>query len=306
MREWLQNMIKNDSTKSQQSIAMSNTTTPKILQETIFQFFDKSIGNTYLPKDNKNLTVFIDDISMPKINQWKDQVTNELLRQLIEYKGLYNRGTKAGDFLNFEKLSIMGAMAQPLHGRQDIPMRLKRHFTIINTSMPDKFAILKIFGTIAAAHFENKSNKFSYDIQNEMLNILNVTYDIWSESKEKRLPTPAKFFYQFSIRDLSRVWEGITRIKTEQLQNLQDLYNLWYHEVTRVIHDRFIDDEDRKWFHECVHSLNIPQEIKSNLNEHSFVDFMRDAPEATGDEPEDFDFSPPRIYEPVPEINFMN
>ena len=34
-----------------------------------------------------------------------------------------------------------------------------------------------------------------------------------------------------------------------------------------------------------------------------FVDFMREPPEAQGDEPDDFDFSAPKIYEPIPSFD---
>jgi hypothetical protein len=36
-----------------------------------------------------------------------------------------------------------------------------------------------------------------------------------------------------------------------------------------------------------------------------WVDFLRDPPEATGDEPEDFSFDAPKIYEEVPSWEFL-
>lgn len=39
--------------------------------------------------------------------------------------------------------------------------------------------------------------------------------------------------------------------------------------------------------------------------DHFFVDFLREPPEATGDEPEDFDFSAPKIYEPIPSLDVL-
>ena len=38
---------------------------------------------------------------------------------------------------------------------------------------------------------------------------------------------------------------------------------------------------------------------------HFFVDFMRDPPEATGDEDEDFDDSAPKVYEKIVDWNFL-
>lgn len=36
------------------------------------------------------------------------------------------------------------------------------------------------------------------------------------------------------------------------------------------------------------------------------IPFVRDAPEATGDEPDDADFETPKIYEPVSSMNITN
>ena len=36
-----------------------------------------------------------------------------------------------------------------------------------------------------------------------------ATIDIWEEVKNKILPTPSKFHYIFSIRELARVFQGI-------------------------------------------------------------------------------------------------
>jgi dynein heavy chain len=66
---------------------------------------------------------------------------------------------------------------------------------------------------------------------------------------------------------------------------------------------RFITSEDEQWF-----NINLIRAIEENISpeaascilpEPYFVDFLRDMPEPTGDEPEDTLFEVPKIYELV-------
>jgi len=93
------------------------------------------------------------------------------------------------------------------------------------------------------------------------------------------------------------------KVETEVCKKEVYMLSLWKHECTRVIADRFINQADKTWFDDCMYKV-LRQEVGDELvdqvpEESYFVDFLRDAPELTGEEPEDFVIVEPKVYEMV-------
>lgn len=265
----------NPETTLSRSFNFSSATSPYQFQKTIESYIEKRLGNTFGPPGGKKMLVFIDDINLPQINEWGDQVTNEIVRQTMDMKGFYSL-EKPGDFTVVVDITFLAAMCQPGGGRNDIPQRLKRQFCIFNCTLPDEASIDRIFGVLSEGHYKRG---FSMEVKNLVKKMVPMTRILWERTRTTLLPTPAKFHYIFNLRDLSRVWQGMLGTLATVIDKESVLMLLWKHECNRVFSDRLTLQTDKNWFNEEV--LKIVNEMlgedycKMLDKDPAFVDFMR-------------------------------
>ena len=281
---------------TQKAITFSSLTTPQTFQLSVEASVEKRSGKTYGPPGQKKMIVFVDDISMPLMNDWGDQVTNEVVRQLLEQGGMYSLEKPIGDMKMIVDTIYLAAMNTPGGGKNDIPNRLKRHFAVFNVPLPSVAAINNIFGSLVKGRFAE--DVFDEDVCDAAKKLVPVTIDLWNKVQAKMLPTPAKFHYLFNMRELSKVFQGIILAERDRFKRVPDsvarapfggnvtspeayLVALWRHECERVFCDKLTTHEDKRWGDELITRLiteTFGKSVMKQVEERVyFVDFLREA-----------------------------
>ncbi|MEL6805623.1 MAG: hypothetical protein AAFO91_17780, partial [Bacteroidota bacterium] len=110
--------------------------------------------------------------------------------------------------------------------------------------LPNSQTVQRIFSSILDEHLLD----FEDIVRNLSSDLVQASVDFYEKIIAEKLPVPSKFHYTFNLRDLSKVFMGLTRADGDSYREQKDLISLWCHEMTRVFHDRLNDQEDRQWF----------------------------------------------------------
>lgn len=75
-----------------------------------------------------------------------------------------------------------------------------------------------------------------------------ATIQIYNDVQKRFKPTPAKSHYTFNLRDVSKVFQGLSKSNPRAIASEDSAIKLWAHECLRVFQDRLISIQDRDLF----------------------------------------------------------
>ncbi|XP_017580699.2 dynein heavy chain 10, axonemal [Pygocentrus nattereri] len=269
------------------TINFSSRTTSMDVQRSLEASVEKRTKETYGPPMGKRLLVFMDDLNMPRVDDYGTQQPIALLKLLLDRGGMYDRGKE----LNCKQLKDLGfiaAMGKAGGGRNEVDSRFISLFSVFNIPFPEEEALHLIYSSILKGH----TKPFEECIQKICDKLTFCTLELYKNIIKDLPPTPSKFHYIFNLRDLSRVYNGLTLTNAERFLTVTQFVRVWRNECLRVFHDRLINEADKALVQGHVKSL-IEEHFKSDLDST-----MRD-PILFGDYRTALSESEPRVYEDI-------
>lgn len=219
------------------------------------------------PIDDHFVVVTVDDINLPKPENFGGQPPIELMRQYMEFRGFYDRDKFFWKDITSSVLIGIGGI--PGGGRHQLCPRIIRHFAAILClpSCRDQ-GMRTIFQSILGFHITNRgANGFTKAVKDALFNSVQATCDLYLDVVQTLLPTPQKCHYLFNVRDAMRLTQGVVLGSNVRYNTSADsasnscptgvdlISRLWAHESIRIFRDRLTTKQDRRWLSEQIVSV---------------------------------------------------
>ncbi|XP_043835576.1 dynein axonemal heavy chain 10 [Dromiciops gliroides] len=268
-------------------VSFSSRTTSMDIQRNLEANVEKRTKDTYGPPMGKRLLVFMDDMNMPKVDEYGTQQPIALLKLLLEKGFLYDRG-KEMNCKVLRDLGFIAAMGKAGGGRNEVDPRFISLFNVFNVPFPSEESLHLIYASILKGH----TKVFAEAIAAVSDLMTSCTLQLYQMIVQDLPPTPSKFHYIFNLRDLSRVFNGLVLTNPERFQTVSQMVRVWRNECLRVFHDRLINEYDKTLVQDHIQAL-VQEHFAEDLE---FV--MRD-PILFGDFRMALHEGEPRIYEDI-------
>ena len=225
------------------NIAFSAVTTPQMFQRNFEQYLEKRQGRTYGPLGGKQMMMVVDDISLAKRNEWGDQETNELLRQLLEMNGFYRSDKPIGEFKSIVdvKYVIVSRVGQGL----SIPNRLSGNLTSLYVDFPSELQVkditIKLINSFIQRHsIGDEDGAFLRDIGQGTINICQRLARKFDKA------SPSTLHYHFGLASVCSILKStLTKLCLRNATFAKEIVILlWRHECERELVDQITHEDD--------------------------------------------------------------
>ncbi len=216
-----------------QAISFNFYTTSSTLQRNMNLPLERKTGTSFGPPGNSRLVYFLDDINLPEVDPYNTQSAIALLRQHIEYEHVYNLSKLSVQ--NISNTQILACL-NPTAGSFLVNPRLQRWFATFAVGLPGPTSLLTIYETFLNGHLKH----FDPSIAEKGSSTIKAALGLHAQVTTTFRKTATNFHYEFNIRHLSSIFQGLIVAQPAQFTESEKFIQLWLHESERVYGDRLV------------------------------------------------------------------
>ncbi|CAM9153876.1 unnamed protein product [Ectocarpus fasciculatus] len=234
-------------------VNMNFYTSASVLQSSMTASLQKKSGSNYGPPGSSKMIFFVDDLNLPALDAYNTQSAIALIRQHIDYGHWYAASKLVVQ--NISDCQYVAAM-NPTAGSFQINPRLQRHFLVFAIGMPSPTSLLAIFETFLDGHLrqEKQGKRFQVGVVQVCASLIKGALSLHKEVSDNFRKTAANFHYEFNMRHLTNVFEGLLKAHPKNFVHGEQLVHLWLHESERVYGDRLVCRRDIDKFRSIMSS----------------------------------------------------
>ena len=231
-------------------VSMSYYTSSYTLQLELEGYIDKRSGRSFGPPMGKKMVFFIDEMNLPYIETYGTQNSVAFLTQQMQHGSVFDR-TDLGFRKDLVDIQYLAAM-NPTAGSFEICERCQRHFATFAIAMPSKTDLTTIYTSIFGGHLKG----FSVALQDYAGKIVESAINIHAMVNTRFLPSAVKFMYNWNMRELSNIFQGVCLSKSDYYTKPDMLVRLYIHEAVRVFGDRLVSEPEIDVFLDMFKEVN--------------------------------------------------
>lgn len=204
---------------------------------------------------------------MPQLDVYDTQSAISLLRQHADYEHWYDVGKLAlKDIVNTQMLAALN----PSAGSFFVDPRYMRHFWTVSIPFPDNESLFLIYSTFLQGHLK----RFKPTLQELAPLIIRSALTLHQNVITSFRKTALNFHYEFNLRHLSGIFQGLLFSDPIKFQDPEKLVKLWVHESERTYGDRLISPEHLAKYNTLMFEL-----IKKSFSRYSLNRYFSNSPE---------------------------
>ena len=142
----------------------------------------------------------------------------------MDHGGWYDRKDKEQAFMNLINLQFVAAMGPPGGGRTRITQRYVRHYNVVGFVPFDRDSMSKVFTAVVSWCLD----PYPSSIKSLGSALVAATVDMYETISAEMLPTPTKSHYTFNLRDLSKVFLGVSMSSPDAIEDDKAVSSIFF------------------------------------------------------------------------------